>query len=311
MNKSSHKVIILGTGPAGLTAGVYTARANLSPLIIEGPLPGGQLTTTTDVENFPGFSEGIMGPRLMDEMRRQTERFGATVETGWIEKVDFSGREIKLYTSNKEYSCEALIISTGATAKTLGLPREAELMGYGVSTCATCDGAFFKDQEIVVVGGGDSACEEAGYLTKFGSRVRLIVRRDEFRASPIMAERVMKNPKVEIIYNSTVVDLKGDQNTNLTGITIRNVKSGETTDLETAALFYAIGHTPNTELFKGILDMDENGYLITKPDSTETKVEGVFACGDVRDHVYRQAITAAGNGCMAAIEVERYLASKE
>ncbi len=311
MNKSSHKVIILGTGPAGLTAGVYTARANLSPLIIEGPQPGGQLTTTTDVENYPGFADGIMGPRLMDEMRKQTERFGAEVITGWVEKVDFTGSEFKLFTGNKELSCEALIISTGATAKTLGLARDAEMMGYGVSTCATCDGAFFKDEEILVVGGGDSACEEAGYLTKFGKRVRMILRRDEFRASKIMIERVKKNPKIEIVYDSTLVDLKGDQNTNLTGVTIKNVKTGELTELQAAALFYAIGHTPNTELFKGILDMDENGYLVTAPESTVTNIEGVFACGDVRDHVYRQAITAAGNGCMAAIEVERYLASKE
>ncbi len=311
MDKSSHKVIILGTGPAGLTAGVYTARANLSPLIIEGPQPGGQLTTTTDVENFPGFSEGILGPRLMDEMRLQTEKFGAKVVTGWVEKVDFTGSEFKLFTGNAEYSCEALIISTGATAKTLGLPRDAEMMGYGVSTCATCDGAFFKDEEILVVGGGDSACEEAGYLTKFGKRVRLILRRDEFRASQIMVDRVKKNPKIEIVYNSTVVDLQGDQNTNLTGVTIKDVNTGELSELKAAALFYAIGHTPNTELFKGILDMDENGYLITAPESTVTNIEGVFACGDVRDHVYRQAVTAAGNGCMAAIEVERYLASKE
>lgn len=312
MNKSSHKVIILGTGPAGLTAGVYTARAAFSPLIIEGPLPGGQLTTTTDVENFPGFSDGIMGPRLMDEMRKQCERFGAKVETGWVEKVDFTNpHEIKLYTSNTEYTCEALIISTGATAKTLGLSKDASMMGYGVSTCATCDGAFFKDQEIVVVGGGDSACEEAHYLTKFGKRVRLILRRDEFRASKIMIDRVLKTPKIEVIYNTTVVDLVGDQNSGLTGIVVENVITKERSELETAALFYAIGHTPNTGVFKGLLDMDENGYLVTKPDSTLTNIEGVFACGDVRDHVYRQAITAAGNGCMAAIEVERYLAGKE
>jgi thioredoxin reductase (NADPH) len=308
MNSSHHHVIILGTGPAGLTAGVYTARANLAPLIIQGPQPGGQLTTTTDVENFPGFSEGIMGPELMEEMRKQAERFGSKVLTGWVTKVDLSKKPFSVFIEKDEYTCDALIISTGATARTLGLPRESELMGFGLSTCATCDGAFFKDQEIVVVGGGDSACEEAVFLTKFGKRVRLILRRDEFRASKIMADRVLKNEKIEIVYNQNVVELLGDQKAGLTGAILENTKTKERSEISCNALFYAIGHTPNTDLFKGVLDMDENGYLITEPDSTKTNIHGVFASGDVQDHVFRQAVTAAGSGCMAAIEAERYLA---
>lgn len=311
MEKNHKSVIILGSGPAGLTAAVYTARANLSPLVIQGPQPGGQLTTTTDVENFPGFAKGIMGPELMDQMQKQAERFGAEVLTGWVTAVDLSKKPYTVNLDYESYTCDVLIISTGATARTLNLPRESELMGFGLSTCATCDGAFFKDQEIIVIGGGDSACEEAHYLTKFGKRVRLILRRDEFRASKIMVERVLKNPKIEVMYNHNLVELLGDQKNGLTGGVFENTKTGEKIQLETSAIFYAIGHTPNTTLFKGVLDMDENGYLIAKPDSTKTNVEGVFACGDVKDHVYRQAITAAGSGCMAAIEAERYLAELE
>jgi thioredoxin reductase (NADPH) len=310
-SENHHHVIILGTGPAGLTAGVYTSRANFAPLIIQGPQPGGQLTTTTDVENYPGFSEGIMGPDLMEEMRKQAERFGSKVVTGWVTKVDLSKRPFSVYIEKDEYTCDALIISTGATARTLGLDRESELMGFGLSTCATCDGAFFKDQEIVVVGGGDSACEEAAFLTKFGSRVRLVLRRDEFRASKIMIDRVLKNPKIEVIYSHNVLELLGDKKSGLTGAVLEHSETKEKQEIECAALFYAIGHTPNTDLFKEILKMDENGYLITEPDSTKTNIPGVFASGDVQDHVFRQAVTAAGSGCMAAIEAERFLAESE
>lgn len=306
-----HHVIILGTGPAGLTAGIYTARANLAPLIIQGPQPGGQLTTTTDVENFPGFSDGIMGPDLMTEMEKQAVRFGSKIITGWISEVDLSQKPYKLRTDSEEFSCDALIIATGATAKTLTLPREAELMGFGLSTCATCDGAFFRDQEIVVIGGGDSACEEAAFLTKFGSRVRVILRRDEFRASKIMIERVLKNPKIEVLYNQNVIELLGDRKAGITGAKLKHSQTGEESTIDCAAIFYAIGHTPNTDLFKGKLEMDQNGYLITKPNSTKTNIAGVFACGDVQDHEWRQAITAAGSGCMGAIEAERYLAESE
>ena len=308
MSKKVHDVIILGTGPAGLTAGIYTARANLAPLIAHGPQPGGQLTTTTHVENFPGFAEGIMGPDLMDEMRKQAERFGAEIVQMLATKVDFSSSPFKIWFDDREEHAKAVIISTGASAKTLSLAREWEMMGYGVSTCATCDGAFFRDQEICVVGGGDSACEEALFLTKFGKRVRLIHRRGELRASKIMAQRALEHPKIEMVWNSTVVDIIGDKKSGVTAIVLENVNSKERTEIECQALFYGIGHTPNTKLFEGILKMDENGYLITKPDSTQTDIPGIFACGDVQDHVYRQAVTAAGNGCMAAIEAERFLA---
>jgi len=311
MSSEKHRIIILGTGPAGLTAGVYTARANLSPLIIQGPQPGGQLTTTTDVENFPGFSEGIMGPDLMLEMQKQAEKFGAKVLSGWVTQVDLSKRPFTVNIDSSAYECDALIIATGATAKTLGLDREWDLMGFGLSTCATCDGAFFKDQEIVVIGGGDSACEEAVFLTKFGSRVRIILRRDEFRASKIMVERVLKNPKIEVIYNKNVLELLGDKKAGLSGAVLEDSLTGEKSQIECSALFYAIGHTPNTELFKDILKMDENGYLLTEANSSKTTIPGVFACGDVQDHVFRQAITAAGTGCMAAIEAERFLADQE
>jgi len=307
-SKATREIIILGSGPAGLTAALYTARANLKPLIAHGPQPGGQLTTTTHVENFPGFSEGILGPDLMEEMRKQTERFGAELVQSPATKIDLSSRPFKIWLEDRLETANALIIATGASAKTLGLEREWELMGYGVSTCATCDGAFFNGQEIVVIGGGDSACEEALFLTKFGKRVRLIHRRDELRASKIMAKRAMEHPKIEIVWNHVPVKLLGSQQSGITGAVLKNTVTGEETEIQCNAIFYGIGHVPNTKLFEGVLDMDENGYLVTKPDSTYTNIPGVFACGDVKDHVFRQAVTAAGSGCMAAIEAERFLA---
>lgn len=301
------KLTIIGAGPAGYTAAIYAARASLEPVLIEGSIPGGQLTTTTEVENFPGFSTGIMGPELMDEMRKQAERFGAKFVSGMVVKVDFSKNPFSISLDSGEIKSKVVIIATGAVSRTLGLAREKEMLGFGLSTCATCDGAFFRNQEIVVIGGGDSACEEALFLTKFGKRVRVILRRDQFRSSKIMAERVLKHPKIEVIYNHNLIDFIGDRQTTLHGAIIENVKSKERTKIECSAIFYALGHTPATELFKGILDMDENGYIITKPNSTKTNIEGVFACGDVQDHKFRQAITAAGSGCMAAIEAERFL----
>jgi thioredoxin reductase (NADPH) len=308
---SHHKVLILGSGPAGLTAGLYAARAQLKPLIAEGPQPGGQLTTTTDVENFPGFPEGIMGPDLMDNMRKQTEKFGAMFIQKFASKIDLSKRPFKVEFEEETHFADSLIVATGARAKTLELPREKELMGFGLSTCATCDGAFFFDQEIVVIGGGDSACEEALFLTKFGKRVRIILRKDSFRASKIMIERVKKNSKIEIIYNHNVVELLGERPSGITGAVLEHSTTKERTTIECAAIFYGIGHEPNTVLFKNQLEMDENGYLITHPNSTRTKVEGVFACGDVQDHVFRQAITSAGSGCMGAMEAERWLAESD
>lgn len=303
----TEKIVILGTGPAGLTAGLYTARANFSPLILEGPEPGGQLTTTTDVENFPGFPEGIMGPELMANMRKQTERFGARFESGWASEANLKSSPIELSFNGRKIKTEVLIIATGATAKTLGLAEEKEMMGFGLSTCATCDGAFFKDQEIMVIGGGDSACEEALYLTRFGSRVRIALRRDQFRASKIMIDRALAHPKIEVVYNSNLVKILGDRKSGVTGGVFENTKTGEKTELTCAAIFYGIGHTPNTKIFTNQLETDENGYLITKPNSSSTSIPGVFACGDVQDHIFRQAVTAAGSGCMAAIEAERFL----
>ena len=302
-----HQAIILGTGPAGLTAAIYAARADLRPMIIDGPEPGGQLTTTTEVENFPGFAGGIMGPALMEEMRKQAARFGADFERGLVTQVDLSQRPFRILWDKREAKAHVVIIATGATARTLGLAQEKELMGFGLSTCATCDGAFFKGQDIVVIGGGDSACEEGLFLTKFGSRVRIILRRDVFRASKIMVQRVLDHPKIEVVYNHNLVELLGDRKSGITGGIIEHSATGQRMKIETNAIFYAIGHQPNTALFKGGLDMDENGYLITQPYSTRTNVPGVFACGDCQDHVFRQAITAAGTGCMAAIEAERYL----
>ncbi len=302
-----HRVLILGSGPAGLTAAVYTARANLSPVLIHGPLPGGQLTTTTEVENFPGFEHGIQGPELMQVMEKQAKRFGTQTIVDQIQSADLSKRPFTLTGNNAAYTCDTLIIATGATAKLIGLQQEKDLMGFGVSTCATCDGAFFRERVICVVGGGDSACEEANFLTRFGSKVYLIHRRDKLRASKIMQDRVMSNPKIEALWNKEVVEIKGTKADGVSALVLKDTVTGKTEELAADALFVAIGHTPNSWLFKGQLEMDENGYIVPAPNSTKTNIEGVFACGDVQDHVFRQAITAAGTGCMAAIEAERWL----
>jgi thioredoxin reductase (NADPH) len=314
MGSNARNVIIVGSGPAGLTAAVYTARANLAPLIIEGEpsstsdQPGGQLMLTTDVENYPGFPEGIMGPELMNRFREQAERFGAEFITEKISKVDFSVRPFRVWVRDTMYEAESIIVSTGAQALMLGLEAESRLIGHGLSTCATCDGFFFRGRQIAVVGGGDSAMEEAIFLTRFAEKVLVIHRRDTLRASKIMQERAFANPKIEFIWDSVVVDLMGAER--LEGAVIENVKTGEKTTLPVTGLFVAIGHRPNTDLFAGVLDMDDNGYLITVPGSTATNVEGVFASGDVQDHTYRQAVTAAGSGCMAAIDAERWLESQ-
>jgi thioredoxin reductase (NADPH) len=310
---SHHHVIIVGSGPAGLTAAIYAARANLQPLVIEGEpsstsdQPGGQLMLTTDVENFPGFPEGIMGPELMIKFREQSMRFGAEFLTEKVTAVDFSERPFKLSVRDRQFTADAVIVSTGAQSLMLGLEAESRLLGYGLSTCATCDGFFFRNQEIAVAGGGDSAVEEATFLTKFASKVTLIHRRDSLRASKIMQERAFNNPKIEFMWNTVVEDLIGD--TKLEGAVVRNVLTNDVTTLPVTGLFVAIGHRPNTDLFKGVLDMEDSGYLITRPGSSYTNVAGVFACGDVQDYTYRQAITAAGSGCMAAIDCERWLES--
>lgn len=305
-----HKVVIVGTGPAGLTAAIYAARANLSPLVIQGPQPGGQLITTTDVENYPGFPDGIMGPDMMQKFEAQAERFGADLQWGMVTSVDFSERPFKLVVDEETaVLAETVIISTGASAKYLGLENESRLLGKGVSACATCDGAFFRDQELAIVGGGDTAMEEALFLTRFASKVYVIHRREEFRASQIMQDRVKNHEKIEILWNTVVEDVLGDDLVD--GLIIRNVKSDKAETLPVTGFFVAIGHKPNTDIFADWLDQDETGYILTKADSTYTNVEGVFACGDAQDHVYRQAITAAGTGCMAAIDAERWLADQE
>ena len=301
------KVIIIGSGPAGLTAAVYAARANLEPLVFEGSQPGGQLTITTDVENFPGFPDGVMGPELMDQMRKQAQRFGATCEYKTVDKVELLKNPFSVWVKDDKYTADTVIISTGASARLLGLESETELMGYGVSACATCDGFFFKEKEVMVVGGGDSAAEEAIFLTKFASKVTIVHRRDELRASKIMQDRVFKNNNIEIMWNSVVEDITGNKDTGVTGAIIKDTISGETKNIACDGLFMAIGHIPNTRVFQGQLDLDKKGYIITKPDSTDTNIPGVFACGDVQDQIYRQAVTAAGTGCMSAIDAERWL----
>lgn len=308
---AQHKVIIIGSGPAGLTAAIYTARASLSPLVIEGEpsstsdQPGGQLMLTTEVENFPGFPEGIMGPELMMNFRTQAARFGAEFITEKVTKVDFSSRPFKVWIRDQEHTADSIIVATGAQSLMLNLPRESDLIGHGVSTCATCDGFFFRNHEIAVVGGGDSAIEEAIFLTKFATKVHLIVRRDVLRASRIMQERALTNEKIEIHWNSQVTELHGESS--LSSVTLKNNAEGTSAPLAVTGLFIAIGHKPNTSIFTGVLDMEESGYLLTREGSTYTNVEGVFAAGDVQDHVYRQAITAAGSGCAAAIDCERWL----
>lgn len=306
-----HRVIIIGSGPAGLTAAIYAARGNLAPFVIEGEpssssdQPGGQLMLTTDVENFPGFPEGIMGPELMMRLRDQAARFGATFLTAKATKVEFGERPLKVHVRDDVFTADSVIISTGAQSLMLGLEAEERLIGRGLSTCATCDGFFFRGKEIAVVGGGDSAIEEASFLTKFASKVTLIHRRDSFRASKIMQERALNNPKIEVLWNTAVTNIVGKDQ--LESISLKNTVTGAESSLAVAGLFIAIGHRPNTDVFKGVIDMEDSGYLITRPDSTYTNIAGVFACGDVKDHVYRQAITAAGSGCMAAIDTERWL----
>ncbi|MDZ4784803.1 MAG: thioredoxin-disulfide reductase [bacterium] len=306
-SSTHHKVIILGSGPAGLTAAIYAARGSLAPVLIHGPLPGGQLTTTTEVENYPGFELGVMGPDLMTTMEKQAIRFGTEVKADVIKVADLSKRPFTLTGQSASYTCDVLIIATGASAKLLGIPGEKELMGYGVSTCATCDGAFFKNKDIVVIGGGDSACEEASFLTRFGRKVYMIHRRDELRASKIMQDRVRANPKIELMLSKAPLEILGTKQGGITGISLKDVKTNKDEIFKCDAVFLGIGHTPNSEIFKGQLEMDPNGYLITKPNSSYTKVAGVFACGDVQDHIYRQAVTAAGSGCMAAIDAERWI----
>jgi len=317
---SKHKVVILGSGPAGLTAAIYASRAQLDPLVIDGPQPGGQLTITTDVENYPGFKSGIMGPVLMDEFREQALRFGTKIENVWIDRVDLSSRPFKLYGKENADSpevsriidAETLIVSTGASAKWLGIPGEAPvpegLGGNGVSACATCDGFFFRDKPIVVVGGGDTAMEEALFLTRFASKVTVIHRRDDFRASKIMADRVKNHDKIDILWNTEVTAIHGSKEAGVESVTLNDIQARESREFPTQGVFVAIGHKPNTDLFKGMLDMDDVGYLKTEGRTMKTNIDGVYACGDAQDAYYRQAVTAAGTGCMAAIDAERFLA---
>jgi thioredoxin reductase (NADPH) len=305
-----NKVVILGSGPAGLTAALYTARANLSPLLIEGNEPGGQLTITTEVENYPGFEHGVQGPEMMDVFRRQVTRFGTRFLTGEVTEARLQKRPFELVTDDEVVKADSVIISTGASAKLLGIESEKRLMGYGVSACATCDGAFFKEKEAIVIGGGDTAMEEATFLTRFCTKVTIVHRRDTLRASKIMQDRARKNPKIAFIWDCAIEEIVGEQKQGVSGVKLKNLKTGKITDMKTDAVFVAIGHQPNTAIFKGQLDMDELGYLKVKTGSTYTNIEGVFAAGDVADSVYRQAVTAAGTGCMAAIDAERWLETK-
>ena len=315
-----HEVVIIGSGPAGLTAAIYTARADLAPLVIEGEpsstsdQPGGQLMLTTDVENYPGFPDGVMGPQLMADMRSQATRFGADLVTLKVSKVDLSASPFAIWTGDPAaslptYTADSVIVSTGARSVMLGLEAEQRLIGHGLSTCATCDGFFFRDQEIAVVGGGDSALEEAGFLTKFASKVTIVHRRDALRASKIMQHRAFENPRIEFAWNTAVVDVVGE--TKVEALAVRDTVNGEERSLPVTGVFIAIGHSPSTDLFVGQLDMDDAGYLVTGSDRSTTNIEGVFACGDVQDHIYRQAVTAAGSGCMAAIDAERWLESRD
>jgi len=313
------KVIILGSGPAGLTAAIYTARADLKPLLLEGPEPGGQLANTTDVENYPGFAEAIKGPEFMDVCKAQAQRFGAEILQESVVSVDLSRRPFTVKTTDNAYQCQALIAATGATARKMGIPSEAKFWGYGVSACATCDGVFFRGRDVIVVGGGDSAMEEAVFLAKFASAVHVVHRRAELRASKIMIKRAQENPKIDFIWSTVVEEVFGDEaagdkggvSRKVTGVQLRNLKTGETTRRPVDGVFLAIGHTPNVAIFSGALDLDENGFIKVQEPSTRTNVEGVFACGDVMDPRYKQAVTAAGTGCRAALDAERFLAAQE
>ena len=305
----NRKVIIIGSGPAGLTAATYAARANLEPLVFEGSQPGGQLTITTDVENYPGFPDGILGPDLMDKFRDQAKRFGAECHFKHVSKVDLSDRPFKVWVADETYTSDTIIIATGATARLLGLESETRLMGHGVSACATCDGFFFKDKKVLVIGGGDSAMEEANFLTKFAAEVQIVHRRDALRASKIMQDRIMNNPRITIQWNTVLEDIEGNEADGVSGVSLRDTRTDEVRQEPCDGVFLAIGHVPNTELFDQVLDLDDQKYIRTVDVSSRTSIAGVFACGDVQDHVYRQAITAAGTGCMAAMDAEKYLES--
>lgn len=310
MENNLIQCLIIGSGPAGYTAAIYAARAGLNPVLYTGPEPGGQLMITNDVENFPGYPEGIMGPEMMEDLKKQATRFGADIRTGMATSVDFSSSIHKVFINNEfAVHAQTVVVATGASARWLGLESESRLNGQGVSACAVCDGFFFRNQEVMIVGAGDTACEEATYLAKLCKKVTMLVRRDSMRASDIMQKKVFSTPNIEVLWNTETVEILGEHG--VTGAKVKNVITGETSQIEATGFFVAIGHKPNTDIFKGILEMDENGYIITEPGSTRTNIEGVFACGDAQDHVYRQAITAAGTGCMAALDADRYLAKLE